>query len=239
MRPLRIAVDMGLLIDMEVAESCLAAHEPAERAFCESLLSQMIRLLLKQRLQEVEFYWLTDCSDSLFQALALIFSHQRLEGHYSRFTNKMEMIRCLDRCDVYFSQREPILSEARKRGIFGGYFPAELMKKNLLSIAFDHRIFMEDSNLQALKSWLRLLGALQKDRQYPIRVALITTSSASVEKRVITLFQGSECRIQDVFYLSEGGKEELFRYYGPALYFEGGPRRQLSRPFQPGPLLFI
>lgn len=238
MRPLKIAVEIGLLFNIEHAALHLFDNHTVEWAYTETTFTAMLHQMNKQSVQPIKFYWLLNCTAQLVQPLENTLRNMGFEGEAANLTNEGEIIDYLDRCDVFFSPNSKLLYEASVRGILTGYLPKEAVEAKKLTIAFDHRIFMEEYNQPALKSWLRLIGYLQKYGS-KVRAALITTNSSSVEKKVIDLFQDSECSINDLFYLAAGTKSDVFKLFKPCLYFEGKLRREIKAGTQSRPLLFV
>lgn len=238
MRPLKIAVDIKLLFELEQAKNLLGSNQPLEGAFRNSVFSQMLQLILRQNKQLVKFYWLLNCPQEMAHPLADTLNQMGFCGEAPNLTDPKEIIDYLDRSDLFFSDDSHLLYEASGRGVLGGYLPKQVLEADKLTIAFEHRIFMDDYNLAAIRSWLRVLGHLQKSR-CPVRTALITSSTSSVEKRVIELFQFSHCAINELFFLAAGNKQDVFRLFGPCLYLEGKKRKERGMATQGRPLLFV
>jgi len=232
MRPLKIAVDIGLLFDLE------QAHQDVQGAFRNTIFSQMLQQILNQQIQLVKIYWLLNCPSDLASQLEHALQELGFRGECANLMDHKDIIDYLDRSDLFFSNNSKLLYEASSRGVLGGYLPSRVLEADKLTVAFEHRIFIDDYNLAAIRSWLKLIGHLQKGRT-PVRTALITSSSSSVEKRVIELFQLSNCAINELFYLAAGNKKDVFRLFGPCLYLEGKKRQERGMVTQGRPLLFV
>jgi len=227
-RPVKIAVEIGLLFDT------FNHNHYRDTAF-----SRMVQQVLNQDVQEVKFYWILNrCSQEAVPGIEEALHSHGFRGESAYLAEEGDIIHYLDRCDLFFSEDAKLLYAAGERGILGGYLPVEALAQPKVVLAFDHRIFIDEHNQPAIKGWLKIIGHLQRGRSYVI-TALITTSSSSVEKRVIELFQKSHCSINELFYLGAGTPKDVFRLFGPCLYFEGRRRREVRVRTHGRPLLFV
>ncbi|MCL1948409.1 MAG: 5'-nucleotidase [Turicibacter sp.] len=227
MRPVKIAVEIGLLFNLG-----------DEIHVLDSLFTRMVQRLLSQNFHPVKFYWVLNCCHSKVQQLEEKLRKHNFVGETAHFEGNSGLLNYLDRCDLFFSKDYGLLYEVSEQGILGGFIHEHALNATKLVLAFDHRIFMDEHNQPAITGWLRLIGQLQRGGGL-VTTALITTSSGSVEKRVIEMFQRAGCSINELFYLGAGTKKDVFRLFGPCLYFEGKRRREMKNRFQGRPLLFV
>ena len=238
MRPLKIAVDIRLLFDIDHAIIHFADHTSLEWAFMDSTFSKILEIVLKQGFQPIKCDWILNCPPHLVSPIEVTLKERGFIGEMAHLMEASHIVQYLDRCDLFLSPDSKLLYKVCERGALGGYLPLKAIHSPLHTIAFDHRIFIDGYNEPALRSWLTMIGRLQTSGKR-VKAALITTNSSSVEKRVIDLFQQSECYINEIFYLAAGGKEDVYRLFGPSLYFEGRRRQEVRSMTHGRPLLFV
>jgi len=141
-----------------------------------------------------------------------------------------------DDLDMYLSTEKKWIYEMQILGVFCGYMNSNHCE---LQLAFDQRLFKDETNNEGLIKWIQLVGKVQKRQSLPIKVSLVTYRGASIERGVKVLFRKLGCEINSICFLTSGGKDEVFQFFDSCLYFECQKMMAIQNFLVEKPLLFV
>lgn len=142
----------------------------------------------------------------------------------------------VEEVDIYLSTEEGWVDELQKLGVFTGYINP---KSSEFQLAFDHQIFKDETIYEVLIKWISLIGIMQKQHDIPMKVVLVSNRGSHILRDVKVLFNKLGCEINDLCFLATGGKDEVFRFFKPCLYFASQKRVVIHTSIGGEPLLFI
>lgn len=220
MEMLNIGVDLEAIFQTEeVNEMCYL------KGVLFSLIDHMTKL--SSRIVEVILFSMADPSISSFVFESL--SSYGLNVNQVIFTGGETILPYLKalEVDVYLSVHQDVISQARSSGILSAYVSITT-PISPLTIAFDHRLFLDDITYNGLGKWIPLLGYLQQQDKQFLSVELMTTRLYSVDRWIKDLFQSSQCKINAICFIASGKGEDLLELYNVNLYFEAENYEPLS-----------
>ena len=220
MEMLKIGVDLGAVFQM---------NEVCEGTYVKGVLFSFLQQLMKFNHQIVEIFIFSADNPSISPMVFDSFSVHQLNIDQVIFTGGESLISYLQalEVEVYFSADEFVVAKAQAVGILAGVISNQV-PLSTLSIAFDHRLFLDQVTYSGLGKWIPLLGYIQQQDKQSLSIELMTTRSYSVDRWIKELFKDSQCKINAVCFIASGKGADLMELYNVHIYFEGEQREQLS-----------
>lgn len=220
METLNIGVDLEAIFQIE---------ELDQMTYLKGILFSFIKRIteLSPQIVEVIIFSTADPSISpfVFESLSL----HELDVNQVIFTGGETLLPYLQALEVeiYLSVDQKAIHEAQLSGILAGFVSSKV-HVSPLTIAFDHRLFLDDITYNGLGKWVPLLGYLQQQDKQFFSIELMTTRLYSVDRWVKELFQSSQCKINAICFIASGKGEDLLELFDVTIYFEGEKREPLS-----------
>lgn len=222
METLNIGVDLGAVFQIESVNENQTTYL---KGILFSFLKHM--LVLNHQVVDIVIFSTADPSISLrvFESL----SHYNLPVEQVIFTGGESVLPYLKslEVEVYLSIDSSAVAKAQSIGILAGIVSNQDACLPL-TIAFDHRLFLDEVTYVGLGKWLPLLGFVQQQDKRSLSIELMTTRSYSVDRWIKDLFLNSQCKVNAVCFIASGRGEDLLSLFDVNVYFEGGRRDEIS-----------
>lgn len=221
MEMLNIGVDLGAIFQI---------NKMCEGIYVEGVLFSFFQQLMRLNHQIVEIFIFSTDNPSISPVIFESLSAHQLNIDQVIFTEDESLLPYLQtlEVEVYLSVDQLMVAKAQAEGILAGLIPNKTPLSSL-TIAFDHRLFLDEVTYSGLGKWLPLLGYIQQQDKQSLSIELMTTRSYSVDRWIKELFKNSQCKINAVCFIASGKGADLMELFNVHIYFEGEQREELSQ----------
>lgn len=221
MEMLKIGVDLGAIFQI---------NKMCEGIYVKGILFSFFQRLMNLNHQIVEIYIFSTDTPSISPLVFESLSAHQLHIDQVIFTEEGSLTSYLKalEVEVYLSVDQLLVTKAQTEGILAGLI-SNKMPRTSLTIAFDHRLFLDEVTYSGLGKWIPLLGYIQQQDKQSVSIELMTTRSYSVDRWIKELFKNSQCKINAFCFIASGKGTDLMELFNVHIYFEGEQRKELSR----------
>ena len=222
METLNIGVDLGAVFQIE-------SLNENEATYLKGILFSFLKHMVVLNHQVVEIVIFSTANPCISPRVFESFSHYNLPVDQVIFTGGESVLPYLKSLDVevYLSIDSSVVAKAQSIGILAGVVSNQASCLPL-TIAFDHRLFLDEVTYAGLGKLLPLLGFVQQQDKNSLSVELMTTRSYSVDRWIKDLFLNSQCKINAVCFIASGRGEDFLNLFDVNVYFEGERREEMS-----------